>query len=179
MTKRRWISVPFEEKDAVKRIGARWDPKARLWYVPEGFAITPFQQWVSFDWSNPPEVLIFRATSPSGREFRAKVYNVPVRNGLCTDQWELNLGGDDRVATCELIRYVGGFMSENIFHGRDVGLTGLIDHIRAAVVNGEDLLCHKASWSPAMQHAARISWVFKASTSDIADQVFEPSPSLE
>lgn len=29
-----WLDVPFAEKDAAKRAGARWDPAAKRWYAP-------------------------------------------------------------------------------------------------------------------------------------------------
>ncbi|TDZ93484.1 DUF5710 domain-containing protein [Mycobacteroides salmoniphilum] len=33
---RLWLDVPFAEKDDAKRLGARWDQKARSWYAPTG-----------------------------------------------------------------------------------------------------------------------------------------------
>jgi hypothetical protein len=30
---RAWLDVPFDDKDAAKRAGARWDPQARRWYA--------------------------------------------------------------------------------------------------------------------------------------------------
>jgi hypothetical protein len=32
---RRWLDVPFAEKDEAKAHGARWDPNARSWYAPD------------------------------------------------------------------------------------------------------------------------------------------------
>jgi hypothetical protein len=29
-----YLSVPFSEKEEAKRLGARWDGGARLWYAP-------------------------------------------------------------------------------------------------------------------------------------------------
>ena len=34
MAERIWLDVPFEQKDAAKAAGARWDPAARSWYAP-------------------------------------------------------------------------------------------------------------------------------------------------
>jgi hypothetical protein len=31
---RTWLDVPFDDKDAAKTAGARWDPAARRWYAP-------------------------------------------------------------------------------------------------------------------------------------------------
>ncbi|MBO1753767.1 AAA family ATPase [Allobranchiibius sp. CTAmp26] len=35
---RTWIDVPVNEKDTATAAGARWDPRARSWYAPEGAA---------------------------------------------------------------------------------------------------------------------------------------------
>ena len=48
-TKRLYIECPFEEKDECKALGARWDPKARKWFIPEGLDVKPFQQWYPKD----------------------------------------------------------------------------------------------------------------------------------
>lgn len=32
---RLWLDVPFQQKDAAKAAGARWDPQARRWYAPD------------------------------------------------------------------------------------------------------------------------------------------------
>jgi hypothetical protein len=39
--------VPFEEKDAAKALGARWDPEIRSWYAPSGVAIEPLARWIA------------------------------------------------------------------------------------------------------------------------------------
>lgn len=31
---RKWLDVPFEEKDEAKALGARWAPKEKRWYAP-------------------------------------------------------------------------------------------------------------------------------------------------
>jgi exodeoxyribonuclease VII large subunit len=41
-----YLTVPFKEKDQAKNLGARWDGDARKWYVPDGFDIAPFSQWL-------------------------------------------------------------------------------------------------------------------------------------
>lgn len=35
------LKVPFAEKDEAKSLGARWDPQAKVWYVPEGNETAP------------------------------------------------------------------------------------------------------------------------------------------
>lgn len=40
-----YIGVPFEEKDQVKALGAKWDQQRRSWFVPEGVDLEPFARW--------------------------------------------------------------------------------------------------------------------------------------
>ncbi|MCC4631527.1 DUF5710 domain-containing protein [Xanthomonas citri] len=40
------LQVPFQEKDEVKRLGARWDGINKVWYVPDGVDTAPFQRWL-------------------------------------------------------------------------------------------------------------------------------------
>jgi len=44
---RRYINVPFREKDEAKQLGARWDRKEQSWYVPAGVGIDTahFAKW--------------------------------------------------------------------------------------------------------------------------------------
>lgn len=39
------LEVPFFEKDDAKRLGARWNPQRRTWYVPPGVNPRPFARW--------------------------------------------------------------------------------------------------------------------------------------
>ena len=41
------LKVPFNEKDQAKSLGARWNAEAKLWYVPQGVDVAPFEKWVS------------------------------------------------------------------------------------------------------------------------------------
>lgn len=41
-----YLSVQFREKETVKALGARWDPDARQWYVPDGGDLAPFAKWL-------------------------------------------------------------------------------------------------------------------------------------
>jgi hypothetical protein len=40
------LNVPYAEKDEAKALGARWDPKGRFWYVPQGQVATQFERWL-------------------------------------------------------------------------------------------------------------------------------------
>ena len=39
------LRVPFAEKDEARRLGARWDPQQKVWYVPDGVDPTPLRKW--------------------------------------------------------------------------------------------------------------------------------------
>ena len=41
-----YISCPFEQKEEAKRMGARWDPDNRMWYVPPSLDVHIFfKKW--------------------------------------------------------------------------------------------------------------------------------------
>lgn len=39
------LDVPFAEKDAAKKLGARWNAERRSWYVPAGVDVSLFSRW--------------------------------------------------------------------------------------------------------------------------------------
>lgn len=39
------LAVPFAEKDAAKKLGARWNAERKSWYVPPGTDVTLFKRW--------------------------------------------------------------------------------------------------------------------------------------
>lgn len=41
----KYINVPYEQKDQAKELGARWDPHAKSWYVPDNCDPTLFVNW--------------------------------------------------------------------------------------------------------------------------------------
>ena len=44
---REYLAVPYDEKDAAKRLGARWDPDAQRWFIPAGVDPEPLARWRS------------------------------------------------------------------------------------------------------------------------------------
>lgn len=44
-----YLEVPFKEKDAAKRLGARWDPNMKKWYVEKRFDYPKFAKWILKD----------------------------------------------------------------------------------------------------------------------------------
>ncbi len=43
---RKYIYVPFNEKEEAKALGARWDKSVKRWYIPEGREVEQFQKWL-------------------------------------------------------------------------------------------------------------------------------------
>ena len=51
------INVPYAEKDQAKALGAKWNAKEKVWYVPDGLDMAPFQKWM-------PKVEVSAAVTP-------------------------------------------------------------------------------------------------------------------
>lgn len=41
-----YLVVDYKEKDVAKALGAKWDSSQRQWYVPEGYELASFAQWL-------------------------------------------------------------------------------------------------------------------------------------
>mgnify|MGYP003343254398 CR=1 FL=1 len=41
-----YLNVPYEQKNAAKSLGARWDGIEKKWYVPKHIPIVSFVQWL-------------------------------------------------------------------------------------------------------------------------------------
>ncbi len=41
------LQVPFAEKDAAKKLGARWDAARKVWYVENKADMSAFARWMS------------------------------------------------------------------------------------------------------------------------------------
>ena len=41
-----YIDCPFAEKDDAKKLGARWDPGLKKWFIPPGMALNSFRKWL-------------------------------------------------------------------------------------------------------------------------------------
>ncbi|MFT4274040.1 MAG: DUF5710 domain-containing protein [Pantoea sp.] len=59
------LNVPFDEREDVKRLGGRWDPEKKTWFIPEGIASAPFKKWIPF------------------RNFRASYWFIAQTIGIC------------------------------------------------------------------------------------------------
>jgi exodeoxyribonuclease VII large subunit len=74
-----YLAVKYQEKDAAKTLGARWDASEQKWFVPEGRDLAPFSQWL------PPE-LRSGATEPiaatGAQSTGSRDLAVPVKKGV-------------------------------------------------------------------------------------------------
>ncbi|SHI72449.1 zincin-like metallopeptidase domain-containing protein [Halodesulfovibrio aestuarii] len=41
-----FLAVPFSQKDAAKKLGAKWDGRKKSWYAPEGADMSGLNQWL-------------------------------------------------------------------------------------------------------------------------------------
>jgi hypothetical protein len=46
---KRYLSVPFEEKDEAKKLGAKWDISVKKWYIPDNINVDDFARWLIKD----------------------------------------------------------------------------------------------------------------------------------
>ena len=50
---RKYLNVPYEQKDTAKQLGARWDANAQRWYIPAGTDPAPLDRWRNPDHTPP------------------------------------------------------------------------------------------------------------------------------
>lgn len=48
-----WLNVPFADKDRAKRLGARWSPSRKKWYVENKEDLAPFLAWMDARLTKP------------------------------------------------------------------------------------------------------------------------------
>ena len=63
-----YLRVPFAEKDEAKRLGARWDPAKKQWYVQNAPNLAAFERWLPAQGD-----LVTAAATPAARTKAAPV----------------------------------------------------------------------------------------------------------
>lgn len=43
---RRWLNVPYIDKDRAKKVGAQWDDLTHMWWVPMHVPLATVKEWV-------------------------------------------------------------------------------------------------------------------------------------
>ena len=61
-----YLNVSYAQKDAVKALGARWDPANKKWYVPANIDITLFAAWRLESVSVEPEIKTLPINTAAG-----------------------------------------------------------------------------------------------------------------
>lgn len=61
------LKVPFAEKDAAKKLGARWDAARKLWYVADKADMTLFSKWSPVLHDASASVLVGKAPAAASR----------------------------------------------------------------------------------------------------------------
>lgn len=81
-----YLDVPYAEKEAVKKLGAKWDRQEKSWYVPAGIALEPLKQWLQSQntVSKDPQAEFASALQEAGLQLKGlpimdgKLHRVPV-----------------------------------------------------------------------------------------------------
>jgi exodeoxyribonuclease VII large subunit len=74
-----YLISSYADKDAIKGLGARWDPLRRQWYVPDGRDIAPFRQWLPAGVSVETAVAVIPSGIDSSAEIAlAKAKGIPL-----------------------------------------------------------------------------------------------------
>lgn len=68
------LKVPFAEKDAAKKLGARWDAAGKMWYVIGQDDLTPFNKWSPTPHDTSRAVPATQARAPADTKASGKVY---------------------------------------------------------------------------------------------------------
>lgn len=74
-----YLSVPYQEKEQAKALGARWDPKRQAWYVPPGLDVRDFERWALKKISLPVD---YDSLTPGERREVREAY-VRLQGGKC------------------------------------------------------------------------------------------------
>jgi len=81
---RTYLTTSFREKEKVKVLGAEFDKQAKAWFVPEGFDLAPFAEWLtSEDASSMRSVSLFSEEATPALPVVAEASSVAVvRTGI-------------------------------------------------------------------------------------------------
>jgi len=72
------LKVPFAEKDAAKKLGARWDAATKVWYVIGKEDMAPFSKWSptpsELSSASVPKKAVNATTQPTGKVYVGSEY---------------------------------------------------------------------------------------------------------
>ncbi|WP_430735331.1 zincin-like metallopeptidase domain-containing protein [Halodesulfovibrio aestuarii] len=78
-----YLAVPFSQKNAAKKLGAKWDGKKKSWYAPEGADMTDLDQWLPKEkhQENKPQMAPEQEFAQALREAGLIVEGLPIMDG--------------------------------------------------------------------------------------------------
>ena len=88
------LQVPYAEKEQAKRLGARWDPARKVWYIENVVDMAPFSRWM------PTSGTHSGALSPSGPGAPVKAALASRAQGANTPITGSNYAPQPRVCNC-------------------------------------------------------------------------------
>ena len=68
------LKVPFADKDAAKKLGARWDAALKIWYVADKVDMAPFAKWSPSPHDASSSAPVSQKTAPARTETTGKAY---------------------------------------------------------------------------------------------------------
>lgn len=68
------LKVPFAEKDAAKKLGARWDAARKIWYVVDKEDLAPYSKWSPTPHDSASAAPAAQKTAPAKTQASGKVY---------------------------------------------------------------------------------------------------------
>ena len=68
------LKVPFADKDAAKKLGARWDAARKIWYVADNIDIAPFAKWLPTPHDDLSAAPALQKSAPARTETTGKVH---------------------------------------------------------------------------------------------------------
>lgn len=66
------LKVPYSEKDAAKKLGARWDADAKTWYVVDVVDLWQFVQWMPKHLTEPGKQIVVVKVEQKAKLSKAK-----------------------------------------------------------------------------------------------------------
>ena len=78
-----YLAVPFSQKDAAKKLGAKWDGRKKSWYAPEGADMSGLNQWLPKEnhQESKPQMAPEQEFAQALREAGLIVEGLPIMDG--------------------------------------------------------------------------------------------------
>ena len=65
------LKVSFAEKDEAKKLGAKWDPTRKVWYVQDGADMSRFSKWSATPHEDSASDAVTKKSLPASRQTSA------------------------------------------------------------------------------------------------------------